>query len=106
MGQYGILHFGLHGRANSINGLYSDLLLHNMGRLGDGIGQGKAQPLEMKTAPLWGLRVRGPYLHDGRARDLSEAIGMHDGEAQKTRLRWEQLSPADREALISFLGTL
>jgi CxxC motif-containing protein (DUF1111 family) len=45
-------------------------------------------------------------MHDGRAQDLSEAIGMHDGEARNTRLRWDQLSPADRDALISFLQTL
>ena len=87
---------------------YTDLLLHNMGgRLADGIVEGRAGAADFRTPPLWGVGVSGPpYLHDGRAHDLPEAIGMHDGEARNTRLRWEQLSPADRDALISFLGTL
>jgi CxxC motif-containing protein (DUF1111 family) len=87
---------------------YTDLLLHDMGPgLADGITEGKAGPADFRTPPLWGVGASGPpYLHDGRARDLSEAIGMHDGEARDTRLRWERLSPADREALIRFLQTL
>jgi CxxC motif-containing protein (DUF1111 family) len=87
---------------------YTDLLLHNMGsELADGIVEGKAGGADFRTPPLWGVSLSGPpYLHDGRAHDLSEAIGLHDGEARKTRLRWERLSPADRDALISFLGTL
>ncbi|HYU12896.1 MAG TPA: di-heme oxidoredictase family protein [Stellaceae bacterium] len=87
---------------------YTDLLLHNMGsELADGIVEGKAGGADFRTPPLWGVSASGPpYLHDGRAHDLSEAIGMHDGEARNTRLRWEGLSPADRDALISFLGTL
>jgi CxxC motif-containing protein (DUF1111 family) len=62
--------------------LYSDLLLHHMGSLGDGIVQGAAQADEMRTAPLWGLRGRGPFLHDGRAQTALEAIRLHDGEAK------------------------
>jgi CxxC motif-containing protein (DUF1111 family) len=87
---------------------YTDLLLHDMGpRLADGITEGKAGPADFRTPPLWGVGASGPpYLHDGRARDLAEAIGMHDGEARDTRLRWERLSPAEREALIRFLQTL
>src|SRR5580704_6082307 len=87
---------------------YTDLLLHNLGsELADGITEGKAGAADFRTPPLWGVGVSGPpYLHDGRAHDLPQAIGMHDGEARNTRLRWEQLSPADRDALISFLGTL
>ena len=87
---------------------YTDLLLHNMGAdLADGIDEGKAGPADFRTAPLWGVSASGPpYLHDGRAHDLSEAIGLHDGEAHNTRLRWDQLSPADRDALIRFLRTL
>jgi CxxC motif-containing protein (DUF1111 family) len=87
---------------------YTDLLLHNMGAgLADGIVEGKAGPADFRTPPLWGVSASGPpYLHDGRAHDLPEAIGMHDGEARNTRLRWEQLSPSDREALIRFLQTL
>jgi CxxC motif-containing protein (DUF1111 family) len=87
---------------------YTDLLLHNMGpELADGIVEGKAGPADFRTPPLWGVSASGPpYLHDGRAHDLSEAIGLHEGEARNTRLRWDQLSPADRDALISFLQTL
>jgi CxxC motif-containing protein (DUF1111 family) len=59
--------------------LYSDLLLHDMGRLGDGIEQGDASTREMRTAPLWGLRARTALLHDGRAKSVSEAITQHDG---------------------------
>ncbi len=87
---------------------YTDLLLHNLGsELADGIVEGKAGAADFRTPPLWGVSASGPpYLHDGRAHDLPEAIGMHDGEARNTRLRWDKLSPADRDALISFLGTL
>jgi len=87
---------------------YTDLLLHNMGSdLADGIVEGKAGAADFRTPPLWGVGSSGPpYMHDGRAHDLSEAIGMHDGEAHNTRLRWDQLSPSDRDALIRFLGTL
>jgi len=87
---------------------YTDLLLHDMGsELADGIVEGKAGAADFRTPPLWGVGASGPpYLHDGRAHDLSEAIGMHDGEARNTRLRWDKLSPADRDALIRFLGTL
>ena len=45
---------------------YSDFLLHDMGALGDGIVQSGAQGNEMRTAPLWGARVRTSFLHDGR----------------------------------------
>jgi CxxC motif-containing protein (DUF1111 family) len=87
---------------------YTDLLLHEMGaEFADGIAEGNAGPADFRTAPLWGASSSGPpYLHDGRARDLSEAIAMHGGEARNTRQRWEQLSPSDRAALISFLQTL
>ncbi|HEY4470609.1 MAG TPA: di-heme oxidoredictase family protein [Stellaceae bacterium] len=87
---------------------YTDLMLHNMGSgLADGLVEGKAGPADFRTPPLWGVGVSGPpYLHDGRARDLAEAIGLHDGEARSTRLRWERLSPDDRDALIRYLQTL
>ena len=82
---------------------YTDLLLHNMGPgLADRLTEGKRRAGRFSHAAAMGhRRVRGPpYLHDGRARDLAEAIGQHDGEARNTRLRWERLSPADRDALI------
>jgi hypothetical protein len=73
--------------------LFSDLLLHDMGSLGDGIAQSVAQMDEIKTAPLWGLRVRAPYLHDGRAPTVDAAIRAHDGEAAPARDRFIKLSP-------------
>ena len=86
--------------------LYSDLLLHDMGRLGDGIGQGTAGPREMRTAPLWGLRVSAPYLHDGRAPTVAEAIAGHDGEARAARDRFMRLEPTQRQQLMDFLNSL
>ena len=86
--------------------LYSDLLLHDMGSLGDGIAQSAAAPREMRTAPLWGLRASAPYLHDGRAATVDEAIRGHDGEAQAARGRYLRLSPAQRQQLADFLNSL
>src|SRR5690242_6056883 len=75
--------------------------------LADGLVECKAGPADFRTPPLCGVGASGPpYLHDGRARDLAEAIGLHDGEALNTRLRWERLSAADREALIRYLQSL
>lgn len=87
---------------------YTDLLLHNMGpALADGLVEADAGPTDFRTAPLWGIAASGPpYLHDGRAKDLAEAIALHEGEARPARLRWEQLTPVDRAALISFLQSL
>ncbi len=86
--------------------LYSDLLLHDMGSLGDGIAQGSASTTEMRTAPLWGLRARPVWLHDGRARTIDEAIRAHDGEAANARSAYVQLNTADRQSLLDFLNTL
>jgi len=83
--------------------LYSDLLLHDMGALGDGIGQAAAAPIEMRTAPLWGLRARGPYLHDGRAATVDVAIRLHDGTAASARNRYLQLPPNQQVQLLQFL---
>ena len=86
--------------------LYSDLLLHDMGTLGDGIAQAAAGPTEMRTAPLWGLRASAPYLHDGRAADVDQAIVAHDGEARAARDRYLRLTPSQRRQLVDFLNTL
>ena len=71
---------------------YSDFLLHDMGEgLADGQQVGDATGSEWRTPPLWGIglteRVSGHtfFLHDGRARNLTEAILWHGGEAQKAR---------------------
>jgi len=86
--------------------LWSDLLLHDMGSLNDGIAQGDALPNEMKTAPLWGLRHSAPYLHDGRAPTIADAIDGHDGEAAISRDRFDKLSTAQQKQLIDFLNSL
>ncbi len=61
---------------------------------------------EWRTPPLWGLRDSAPYLHDGRAETVLEAIAMHDGEAAGSRDRFLQLPLADRQAMLAFLETL
>jgi CxxC motif-containing protein (DUF1111 family) len=86
--------------------LFSDLLLHDMGSLNDGIAQADALPNEMKTAPLWGLRHRAPYLHDGRAPTLPNAIDAHDGEGAVSRDRFNKLGSGQQKQLIEFLNNL
>jgi CxxC motif-containing protein (DUF1111 family) len=86
--------------------LYSDLLLHDMGILGDGIVQGEAGGREFKTPPLWGARVSGPYLHDGRAPTLDAAIRAHDGEGAASKIRYTKLSLPQRQQLLDFIHTL
>ncbi len=86
--------------------LYSDLLLHEMGALADGIAQEAAGTREMKTAPLWGLRTRTNLLHDGRAPTATMAIQAHDGEARNSRDRFNRLPPPHRQQLLDFLRTL
>ena len=61
---------------------------------------------EMRTAPLWGLRLRDRYLHDGRATTVDYAIRAHDGEARVVRDRYRGLSVEKREALLEFLKAL
>jgi CxxC motif-containing protein (DUF1111 family) len=61
---------------------------------------------EWRTPPLWGVADSAPYMHDGRAETLLEAISMHDGESAGTRDRFLQLPLADRFAVIAFLETL
>jgi CxxC motif-containing protein (DUF1111 family) len=85
---------------------YSDFLLHDMGALGDGIEQGQATGNEMRTAPLWGLRFRRRFLHDARATTPRAAIEAHDGAAIAAAQAFRQLTPADLQALLHFLGSL
>ena len=92
---------------------YSDFLLHDMGEgLADGQQVGEASGSEWRTPPLWGIGltrlVSGHtfFLHDGRARNLTEAILWHGGEAAKARDRFAELEKADRQALITFLESL
>ena len=82
---------------------YSDFLLHDMGSLGDGIVQEAASGREMRTAPLWGLRLRDRYLHDGSATSVDNAIRRHDGQGRAARLGYEALPEAERTDLLAFL---
>ena len=86
--------------------LYSDLLLHDMGPLGDGIAQGNAGPKEMRTAPLWGLSASGPYLHDGRAKTVDAAIRAHAGEATYSVNQYLKLTSSQQSLLVQFLNSL
>ena len=61
---------------------------------------------EWRTPPLWGVADSAPYMHDGRAETLLEAITMHEGEATGTRDKFLELSVDDRQAIIELLGTL
>jgi len=95
---------------------YTDLLLHEMGTgLADNLVEGQAKGSMWRTSPLWGIgytdKVMGNsakvgYLHDGRARNLTEAILWHGGEADPARQRFQTLSKADRDALLAFLKSL
>ncbi len=92
---------------------YSDFLLHDMGEgLSDGQQVGVASGRDWRTPPLWGIGLtqtvsgRQAYLHDGRARTLTEAILWHGGEAEKARNAFADLSKDDRQALINFLESL
>jgi CxxC motif-containing protein (DUF1111 family) len=85
--------------------LFSDLLLHDIGT-GDGIVQGVAAPEEIRTPALWGLRFRRPFMHDGSAATLEDAIGRHRNEAEGARRGFERAAESDRAALLAFLRSL
>jgi CxxC motif-containing protein (DUF1111 family) len=85
--------------------LFSDLLLHDVGT-GDGIRQGAAEPGEIRTPALWGLRLRRPLLHDGSAATITEAVERHGGEAALARRGVAQLAPEDFARLLAFLRSL
>ncbi len=119
-------------KLGSVDGLYTDLLLHDLGDrimdFGSGYGgpahssgfinlakteagdrptpTGEAAPTEWRTPPLWGVASSPPYLHDGRAGTLDQAIRLHGGEATATAKRYTQLSFADNQALLSMLHSL
>jgi CxxC motif-containing protein (DUF1111 family) len=103
----------IRGAANQVIHPYTDLLLHDMGdELADHRPDFLAGGSEWRTPPLWGLglsdRVNGHanLLHDGRARDFTEAILWHGGEAQAAREAFRSLAKAEREALVRFVHSL
>lgn len=89
---------------------YTDLLLHDMGEgLADGFLMGQAGGSEWRTAPLWGLRFKDAYLHDGRATYLDQAIRMHaspGSEANGVIANYMTLSALEKVYLIHFLLSL
>lgn len=92
---------------------YTDMLLHDMGEgLSDHRPDGLATGEEWRTAPLWGIGltdiVNGHtlFLHDGRARNLLEAILWHGGEAEQAKENVRLMEKSDRDALLEFLGSL
>ncbi len=108
-----------------IEGIYSDLLLHQLGEQLEDTGSyiafgsdpgpaappvdeanGPAEESEWRTPPLWGLRHSGPYMHDGRAATVTAAIELHAGQAAASAKRFEQLSPKRRQQLLMFLDSI
>ena len=92
---------------------YTDMLLHDMGpELADGRPDFRAGGADWRTAPLWGIglskQVNGSssFLHDGRARNVLEAIVWHGGEAAASRDHFARLSKRQREDLIAFVQSL
>lgn len=86
---------------------YTDLLLHDVADPNAlGIEEGDAGIREFRTPPLWGLGRTAPYLHDGRASTLEEAVTEHAGEASAARSESANLSASDKEALFVFLRSL
>ena len=93
---------------------FTDLLVHDMGAADDDhYTEGTALTSEWRTTPLWGLglapQVQGGdvyLMHDGRAHSIQEAIQMHGGEAAVSASKFNALTPADQNALISFLQSL
>lgn len=106
-----------------VRGVYSDFLLYTIedppppGGRGDYsepppslqlASRSDDQPKlsEWKTPALWGVADSAPYLHDGSAPTLRDAIIRHRGDAKGVTKKFEELNPADQAALIAFLGTL
>lgn len=86
---------------------FTDLLLHDMGEgLADGVEMRLATAREFRTQPLWGVAATGPWLHDGRADTLTDAITLHGGEAQRARDAFAALTETDRAELLAFLESL
>jgi CxxC motif-containing protein (DUF1111 family) len=92
---------------------YTDMLLHDMGPgLADNRPTFDATGQEWRTSPLWGIGLtqavngHNNFLHDGRARNLEEAILWHGGEADQSRLHFLAMPVQDRADLIAFLNSL
>lgn len=99
--------FATNRRGQAIIELYGDLQRHDMGpALTETIDDDGVPASVFLTENLWGVGSTAPYLHDGRATTLTEAILYHGGEAEHTRIAFESLSPNQRADLIAFLDNL
>jgi len=92
---------------------YSDFLLHDMGvEMDSHYSSGLAMGCEWRTTPLWGIGLQNKVnqhtylLHDGRARNILEAIMWHGREGAVSRDIFKQMSKDDRDALIKFVESL
>jgi len=104
--------------ANRAFNPFSDFLKHDMGALGDmigdappddpaqGLGDTVAQTRQMRTAPLWGIRFRNRLLHDGRCGDIACAVRAHDGQGAAARNAFNALSGANQHNLVQFVRSL
>ncbi|HKQ49031.1 MAG TPA: di-heme oxidoredictase family protein [Phycisphaerae bacterium] len=87
--------------------IFSDLLIHDMGpELADGIVMKEASGSEFRTQPLWGISAEGPFLHDGRAATINDAILHHGGEAKPARDAFDALPQQDKTDILEFLLSL
>lgn len=109
-------------KLGSVDGLYSDLLLHRMGQDLQGGGSYNDPPRppdpeedpsfegqhpgEWRTPPLWGVADSGPYMHDGRAIKLEDAIGMHRGQGLRASTKFASLSKPEQDDVVGFLKSL
>jgi CxxC motif-containing protein (DUF1111 family) len=103
-----------------VAGIYSDLLLHRMGEeligggsysdpppvLPDLVSGDGPHASEWRTPPLWGVSDSAPYLHDGRAATLEEAIEAHGGQAERSKGEFQKLSAYDKSCVVGFLKSL
>jgi CxxC motif-containing protein (DUF1111 family) len=109
-------------KVGAVDGLYSDLLLHDMGQPLEGGGSYNEpqrprpdpnnppsdgpNPGEWRTPPLWGVADSAPYLHDGRAPNLQKAIDMHGGQGTRAARSFASLTKTEQDQVIAFLWTL
>ncbi|MGO9462762.1 MAG: di-heme oxidoredictase family protein [Isosphaeraceae bacterium] len=97
-------------RLGHIDAIYSDLLMHDMGAALSGSGSYRGgsglKSHEWRTPPLWGFRDSAPYLHDGRAATLEQAVAFHGGEASSSAKRFFKLLTAEQLRVQAFLRSL
>jgi RNA polymerase sigma factor (sigma-70 family) len=99
-----------------VRGIYSDLLLHDMGGILNDSGiyyqadspgsESGPGPRDWRTPPLWGFRDTAPYMHDGRAETLDEAVALHDGQGKAAARAYFTRPPEERDQVEAFLKSL